>query len=65
MNVGGGTRGIFLTLGSFHNSAEKLLKSIPNCVGIDGEKLFHIALITDYGIVRSDAGYAFDDMIFT
>lgn len=64
MNVNGGTRGIFLTLGTFHASAQKLLDSIPNCVGIDGERMFHIALITDYGITRTPNGFTFDEMIF-
>lgn len=64
MNANGGTRGIYLTLGYFHASAQKLLDSIPNCVGIDGDKLFHIALITDYGITRTHGGYGFDEMIF-
>lgn len=64
MTARGGTRGIYMTLGSFHASAQRLLASIPNCVGIDGDRVFHLALITGYGLERVEGGYAFDEMVF-
>ncbi|MBO4308704.1 MAG: restriction endonuclease [Clostridia bacterium] len=64
VNVKNGSRGIFLTSGSFHPSAEKLLKSIPNCVGIDRERLYRLVLLTAYGIVKSASGCSFDELIF-
>lgn len=64
MTARGGTRGIYMTLGSFHASAQRLLDSIPNCVGIDGDRVFHLALITGYGLERVEGGYVFDEMVF-
>ena len=64
VNVKNGSHGIFLTSGSFHPSAEKLLKSIPNCVGIDRERLYQLVLLTAYGIVKSASGCSFDELIF-
>ena len=60
-----GSRGIFVTLASFHPSAKKLLDSLPNCVGIDGDKLFSILLQTGYGIRRTAEGYACDESVFS
>ena len=47
-----GTRGIFVTSSDFHPAAEKFLDSIDNCVGINGEKIFAMAIDTSYGIKR-------------
>ena len=47
-----GSRGIFVTISDFHPSAIKLLNSIDNCVGINGDKIFSMACDTSYGIKR-------------
>ena len=47
-----GSRGIFATISDFHPMAIKLLDSIDNCVGIDGDKIFSMACDTSYGIKR-------------
>lgn len=47
-----GSRGIFVTTSEFHPAAVKLLDSIDNCVGINGEKLFSMACDCAYGIIR-------------
>lgn len=60
----GGSRGIYITTASFHPGADRLLKSIPNCVGVDGDKLFDIVKKTAYGIHKTGAGYTFDEAIF-
>ena len=60
----GGSRGIYITTAGFHPAADRLLKSIPNCVGVDGDKLFEIVKKTAYGIHRTAAGYTFDETIF-
>lgn len=60
----GGSRGIFVTTSVFHRSAQALLDTIENCVGIDGEKLFELALITRHGIRHTKAGYRFDESAF-
>lgn len=64
MTARGGTRGIYLTLGSFHAAAQRLLDSIPNCVGVDGDRMFRLALLTGYGMQREEGGFAFDEMIW-
>ena len=47
-----GSRGIFAISSDFHPSAKKFLDSIDNCVGINGEKIFAMAIDTSYGIKR-------------
>jgi restriction endonuclease Mrr len=64
MNAQKGTRGIFVTTSSFHPAAEKLLLSLPNCVGIDGKKLFSLVKQTVYGIHKTKSGFSFDNAIF-
>ena len=60
-----GSRGIYATTSVFHPGAQKLLDSLDNCVGIDGDKLFELVDRTAYGIVKSRGGYRFDETIFT
>lgn len=64
LNAQGGTRGIFITTSTFHPCAEKLLLSIDNCVGIDGDKVFELVKKTTYGIRKNKDGYIFDETIF-
>ncbi len=49
-----GTRGIFATTSDFYPTAESFLDGIDNCVGIDGDKLFNMALECSYGIKKKD-----------
>lgn len=60
----GGSRGIYITTAGFHPGADRLLKSIPNCVGVDGDKLFDIVKKTAYGVRKTAAGFTFDEAIF-
>ena len=48
----GGSRGIYATTSDFHPMAKKLLESIDNCVGINGDKIFAMAVDVGYGIKR-------------
>ena len=64
LNAQGGTRGIYITTSTFHPCAEKLLLSIDNCVGVDGEKIFELVKKTTYGIRKNKDGYIFDETIF-
>ena len=52
-----GSRGIFATTSGFHPSAEQFVDGIDNCVGIDGDKLFNMALECGYGIKKKDGKY--------
>ncbi len=47
-----GSRGIFATTSDFHPMAKNLLESIDNCVGVNGDKIFSMAVDTSYGIKR-------------
>ena len=60
LNAQKGSRGIFATTTSFHPGAQKLLDSLDNCVGIDGNKLFEILKKTGYGIHKRKSGYTLD-----
>ena len=59
-----GSRGIYATTSIFHEGAQRLLKSLDNCVGIDGDKLFELIEMTSYGIIKGRWGYRFDENIF-
>lgn len=65
MNAIGATRGIFITAAAFHPGAEKFLTSLPDCVGVDGKKLFSLICITGYGIRACPGGYTFDEIVFS
>lgn len=47
------TRGIYVTTAQFHDEAEKFLRSIHNCVGLDGDGIYRLALKTQYGVTGS------------
>ena len=47
-----GSRGIFATISTFHPMAQKLLDSLDDCVGVDGNRIFAMACDTSYGIKR-------------
>ena len=59
----GGSRGIFVTSSDFHPAADEFLSSIDNCVGVDGTKIFDMAMMTHYGIKKSGAELSVDDKI--
>lgn len=64
MNAKGASRGIYATTSSFHPGAQKLLDSLDNCVGLDGDRLFEIIRMTAYGIHITKAGFSLDRTIF-
>ena len=58
-----GSRGIFATTSDFHPMAKKLLESIDNCVGVNGEKIFMMAIECQYGTRRRGGKYYIDTKI--
>ena len=58
-----GSRGIFATTASFHPAAAKFLAGIDNCVGVDADKIFKMAVECLYGIKRRDGKYSVDTNI--
>lgn len=58
-----GSRGIFITLSSFHPDAQKLLDKVDNLTGMDGDKLFEIAKKCRYGLIERDGRWRIDDAL--
>ena len=58
-----GSRGIYVVSSSFHSSAKKFLDTIDNCVGVDGNRLFSMALECLYGIKKTAGGLVIDEKI--
>lgn len=59
-----GTRGIFATTSSFHEGAIKTLALVDNCVGVDGDKLFEIAMLCEYGLHKDKKKVVLDESVF-
>jgi restriction system protein len=59
-----GSRGIFATSSDFHPMAKKLLDSIDNCVGVNGDMIFSMAEKTQYGIKKEGERLVIDHSIF-
>ncbi len=55
-----GSRGIYAITSDFHPVAAKFLDSIDNCVGVNGNKIFSMAIDTSYGIIRRDGKIEID-----
>ena len=64
INVFKASRGIFVTTSTFHVNADKLLHSLDNCVGIDGDGVFNLSKKVLYGMKVTRDGYVFDDVVF-
>ncbi|MBO5907363.1 MAG: restriction endonuclease [Clostridia bacterium] len=58
-----GSRGIFATTSDFHSGAQSFLDSLDDCVGINGERLFKMALECQYGIKKSAGKLVVDTKI--
>lgn len=56
-----GSRGIFITLSSFHPGAQKLLDKVDNLTGVNGDKLFEIAKRCRLGLVEKDGRLCIDE----
>ena len=58
-----GSRGIFATSSDFHPQAKAFFESLDDCVGVDGDMLFEMAVKTHYGVKKSGSELALDDKI--
>lgn len=61
--AGGGTRGIFVVSSDFHPTAKNFLDGVDNCVGINGERLFALAIECDYGIKKTSGTFSVDERV--
>ena len=59
----GGAKGIFATTSDFHPSAKTLLSGIDNCVGINAEDIFKMAVKCLYGIKKKSGRLVIDNKI--
>ena len=55
-----GTRGIYATTSDFHPGAKKFIDSLDDCVGINGDRIFAMAIECSYGIKRHDGELEID-----
>ncbi len=60
-----GTRGIFATTSDFHPVANDFLDLLDDCVGINGDKIFAMAIECSYGIKRTKSELTLDEKIFS
>ncbi len=51
-----GTRGIFATTSDFHTGARAFLDSLDDCVGVNGDKIFAMAIECSYGVKKCADG---------
>ena len=59
----GGSRGIFATTSDFHPSAKAFLDGLDNCVGVNGDKIFEMAIRCKYGLKKINGKYTIDTRI--
>ena len=58
-----GSRGIYAITSDFHPVAKKFLDDLDNCVGVNGDRLFSMALECSYGIKKTADGLLVDERI--
>ena len=63
VRAGGGTRGIFATSDDFHYSAADFLEGLDDCIGINGDRIFKMAIATEYGIKKISGKLTVDEKI--
>lgn len=61
--AGGGSRGIFATTSDFHPAASEFLDGIDNCVGVNADMIFKMALKCQYGLKKIKGSYKIDNKI--
>lgn len=58
-----GSRGVFATTSDFHPTALAFLDSIDNCVGVNGQRIFEMAIECQYGTKRRHGKYVIDTKV--
>ncbi len=59
-----GSRGLYVTISSFHPEAQKLIDKVDNLIGIDGHRIFLIAKKCRYGLKTVQGKLCIDDELF-
>ncbi len=60
-----GTQAIFATTSFFHNGAKNFLSAVDNLIGVDGDKLFDMAVKARFGIKHFNGSYRIDTAILS
>ncbi len=58
-----GTRGIYATTSDFHSGAVAFLDSLDDCVAINGDRIFRMAVECSFGIKKSGGQLEIDERI--
>jgi len=58
-----GSRGIYAITSHFHSGAQAFLDGLDDCIGVNGDRLFSMALECSYGIKKTANGLAVDEKI--
>ena len=58
-----GSRGIYVTTSDFHSGARAFLDSIDNCVGVNGDRIFRMAVECGYGIKKCGGALTVDERV--
>ena len=59
-----GSRGLYITISSFHSDAHALLDKVDNLIGLDGHRIFLIAEKCGYGLKYVEGNLRIDDELF-
>lgn len=59
-----GSRGLYVTVSSFHPEAQKLIDKVDNLIGIDGHRIFLIAKKCRYGLKFVSGKLCIDEALF-
>jgi len=59
-----GSRGLYVTISSFHPEAQKLIDKVDNLIGIDGHRIFLIAKKCRYGLKFEKGQLKIDEELF-
>lgn len=59
-----GSRGLYITISSFHPEAQKLIDKVDNLIGIDGHRIFLIAKKCRYGLTVKGNKVSIDEELF-
>ena len=58
-----GSRGIYVTTSDFHSDARAFLDSIANCVGVNGDRIFRMAVECGFGIKKCSGRLTVDERV--
>ena len=59
-----GTRGIFVTNSYYHIAAKEFIAKTNNLIAIDGPKLYELAKLCEYGIIKHNNKLILDEKVF-